>query len=82
VVQPVYIEDGVTIANSVVGPNVSLGAGSIIEHATLRDTIAGTRSRIVRSNLTNSLIGDDVFVAGIVGEVTLGDHSEVRQVES
>ena len=82
VVQPVYIEDGVTIANSVVGPNVSLGAGSIIENATLRDTIAGTKSRIVRSNLTNSLIGDNVFVAGIVGEVTLGDHSEVRQVES
>ena len=82
VVQPVYIEDGVTIANSVVGPNVSLGAGSIIENATLRDTIAGTQSRIVRSNLTNSLIGDNVFVSGIVGEVTLGDHSEVRQVES
>jgi glucose-1-phosphate thymidylyltransferase len=80
--EPVYIEDGVTIANSVVGPNVSLGAGSIIENATLRDTIAGTKSRIVRSNLTNSLIGDNVFVAGIVGEVTLGDHSEVRQVES
>jgi glucose-1-phosphate thymidylyltransferase len=81
VVDPVYIEDGVTIAGSVIGPNVSLGAGCIIENATLRDTIAGTRTRIVRSNLTNSLIGDDVFVAGIAGEVTLGDNSEVRQNE-
>lgn len=81
VVEPVYIEDGVTIQSSMVGPNVSLGAGCIVENATLRDTIVGAKSRIVRSNLTNSLIGDDVFVAGIVGEVTLGDHSEIRQDE-
>lgn len=79
---PVYIEDGVTIANSRVGPNVSIGAGSMIEHASLRDTIAGSGCRIVRSNLVNSLIGDEVMVAGVEGEVTLGDHSEIRADES
>ena len=41
IVEPVYIEDGVTIANSTVGPNVSIGAGTIIEHSTMRDTIVG-----------------------------------------
>ena len=81
IVEPVYIEDGVKISNSTVGPNVSIGAGTIIEHATVRDTIAGTNCRIVRSTLTNSLIGDEVIVAGVQGEVTLGDHSEVRQNE-
>jgi glucose-1-phosphate thymidylyltransferase len=78
VIEPVYIEDGVKIANSKVGPNVSVGAGTIIEHATVRDTIAGSNCRIVRSKLVNSLIGDEVFVAGVEGEVTLGDHAEVR----
>src|SRR5687767_6123163 len=82
IIDPVYIEDGVKIANSKVGPNVSLGAGSIVEHATLRDTIAGAGCRIVRSTLRNSLIGDEVFVAGVKGEVTLGDHSEVRGDEA
>ena len=82
IIDPVYVEDGVKIVNSKVGPNVSIGAGTIIEHATLRDTIAGSNCRIVRSKLTNSLIGDEVFVAGVEGEVTLGDHSEVRQNES
>lgn len=82
IIDPVYIEDGVTIANSAVGPNVSLGAGTIVEHATIRDTIAGANCRIVRSKLTNSLIGDDVLVAGTEGEVTLGDHSEIRANES
>ena len=82
IIEPVYIEDGVKIAGSKVGPNVSLGAGTIVEHATIRDTIAGNACRIVRSNLTNSLIGDEVLVAGVVGEVTLGDHSEVRHDET
>ena len=82
IIEPVYIEDGVKIANSKVGPNVSLGAGTIVEHATIRDTIAGNGCRIVRSKLINSLIGDDVFVAGVAGEVTMGDHSEVRGDET
>jgi len=81
IIEPVYIEDGVKIVNSKVGPNVCIGAGSIVEHATIRDTIAGTGCRIVRSTLRNSLIGDEVLVAGVEGEVTLGDHSEVRADE-
>jgi len=78
VVHPVYIEDGVSITNSVVGPNVSIGKGSVIEHARLSDTVIGDKARIARCTLRNSLVGDDVVLAGISGEVTIGDHSEVR----
>ena len=81
IIDPVYIEDGVRIEGSKVGPNVSLGAGTIVERAVVRDTIAGSNCRIVRSSLANSLIGDEVLVAGVRGEVTLGDHSEVRADE-
>jgi glucose-1-phosphate thymidylyltransferase len=76
--EPVYIEDGVTITGSKVGPNVSIGAGSVIERCTLRDTVIGIRSRIDKCTLANSLIGDDVVLVGVNGEVTIGDHSEVR----
>jgi glucose-1-phosphate thymidylyltransferase len=78
IVEPVYIEDGVTISASVVGPNVSIGKGSVIEHAHLKDTVIGDKARIARCTLSNSLIGDSVVLAGITGEVTIGDHSEVR----
>jgi glucose-1-phosphate thymidylyltransferase len=76
--QPVYIEDNVTLSNSIVGPNVSLGAGSVVEGSTLRDTIVGTNAQIRRATLTNSMIGDEVIVEGVSGEMTLSDHSEVR----
>ena len=78
IVEPVYIEDGVTISDSVVGPNVSIGTGSIIERSRLCDTIVGDKARIARCELSGSLIGDDVVLAGVTGEVTIGDHSEVR----
>src|SRR5205085_12260545 len=41
IVDPVYIEDGVRIANATVGPNVSVSAGTVIEDAEVRDAIVG-----------------------------------------
>ena len=78
IVEPVYIEDGVTIVDSVVGPNVSIGAGSVIEKSVVKDAVIGGKTRIARSELANSLVGDDVVLVGVKGEVTIGDHSEVR----
>jgi len=78
IVEPVYIEDGVRVVNATIGPNVSIGAGTVIEGSTLRDTVVGSNATIERSALVNSLVGDDVVLDGVNGEVTVGDHSEVR----
>jgi glucose-1-phosphate thymidylyltransferase len=78
IIEPVYIEDGVTLTGSTVGPNVAISSGSVIEHSVLRDTIVGSRARVARSDLRNSMIGDDAVVEGVTGEATVGDHSEVR----
>ena len=78
IVEPVYIEDGVRLGRSKVGPNVSVGSGTVIEDSEVRDAIIGAKARIVRSVLWNSLVGDEAVVEGVRGEVTVGDHSEVR----
>ena len=75
---PVYVEDGVKIRNSTVGPNVSIGAGTTIEDSNVSHAIIGNQAKISKSQLTNSLIGDEVVLVGVKGEVTVGDHSEVR----
>ncbi|MFN2399880.1 MAG: sugar phosphate nucleotidyltransferase [Gemmatimonadaceae bacterium] len=77
ITQPVYIEKGVVLKDSRIGPNVSLGAGTIVEHSELRDSVVGAKARIVRSVLTNSIIGDEAIVEGVRGELTIGEHSEV-----
>jgi glucose-1-phosphate thymidylyltransferase len=78
VIDPVFIEEGVTLRNCTVGPNVSVGAGSTIEDSTIRDAIIGQQVRITRSTLRASLVGDAATVDGLVGDVNVGDHSVVR----
>jgi glucose-1-phosphate thymidylyltransferase len=78
IVDPVYIEDEVVLKGGRIGPNVSIGRGSIIEKSELKDTLIGSNTRIVGSTLQNSLIGDSVVIEGVHGELTLGDNSEVR----
>src|SRR5256885_1748205 len=78
IVDPVYIEDNVTLKDSTVGPNVSLGAGSTVEGSELRDTIAGEQVKVLRSKLTGSLLGDSAVVEGVRGSVNVGDHSTVK----
>jgi glucose-1-phosphate thymidylyltransferase len=78
VIDPVYIEDDVTLRGATVGPNVSIGAGSTIDGSELRDTIVGSGSRVAGSRLRNSLIGDSATVEGVQGEVNVSDHSVVK----
>lgn len=78
VVEPVYIEDGVTVTDSTVGPNVSLAAGTVVANSELRDTIVGARARVTRCRLHDSMLGDNVTLDGLAGVANVGDDSEVR----
>jgi glucose-1-phosphate thymidylyltransferase len=75
--EPVHVAEGVTLENSEIGPNVTLGAGTTVRGSTLRDSIVGANASIVDSQLNDSLIGSDVKVQGVRGQVDLGDHSVV-----
>jgi glucose-1-phosphate thymidylyltransferase len=78
IIDPVYIEDNVTLKKSKVGPNVSIGAGTVLDGSEISNSIVGSNARISKSVLRNSLVGDDTVLDGVKGEVTVGDHSEVR----
>lgn len=78
IVDPVYIEEGVTLHGSTVGPNVSIGRGSVIEDSEISHSIVGVEATIMRSRIENSLVGDGARLEGVNGTVTVGDHSEVR----
>jgi len=78
VIDPVYVEDDVTLAASTIGPNVSIGSGSRVEGSELRDTIVGTGTMISNSTLTGSMIGDSAVIDGARGQLNISDHSVVR----
>jgi glucose-1-phosphate thymidylyltransferase len=74
---PVYIEDGVTIERSEIGPNVSLESGTRVTGSRLRNTIVGRDAKLTEVQLDGSLLGNGVIMEGFRGSTTLGDHSEV-----
>jgi glucose-1-phosphate thymidylyltransferase len=78
IVEPVYIEDGVTIEHATVGPNVSLGTGSTVRHSTIANAVIGDHAQILDAALHNTFLGDHVTVHGVRGALNVGDHSEIR----
>jgi len=75
---PVYIEDGVTIERSTIGPNVSIEAGTHITDSTIRNTIIGRDAVIGTSSLDGALLGNRVRVTGLRGTASLGDDCELN----
>jgi len=77
IVPPVYIEDGVEIRDSTVGPNVSLEAGSRVTDSTIANSILGTNVRVVRSTVRDSVIGDDQVIEGQTMQASVLDAGEL-----
>ena len=78
IVDPVLIEDGVQVERSTIGPNVTLEAGTVVTDSKLEHTVVGRDSKVARSQISHSMLGNDVAVEGFNGTLSLGDHSELR----
>jgi glucose-1-phosphate thymidylyltransferase len=78
IIDPVYIEDGATFENATIGPNVAIGAGTKIRHSMIRDSIIGSGCSLTGCTISSSMIGDSAVVEGVQGNVSVGDHAEVR----
>jgi glucose-1-phosphate thymidylyltransferase len=74
---PVRIEEGVTLENVEIGPNVTIESGCTVRAAKLRDTLVGGNARIENAALHDSIIGANAHVTGVTGSVSVADHSEV-----
>ena len=77
IIEPVYIEDGVTATDATIGPNVSIGKGTTISGSTIRNCVIGDNCTIASSALHDSMLGNAVTVNGFTGALSLGDNSEL-----
>jgi glucose-1-phosphate thymidylyltransferase len=76
--EPCFIDRGVTIIDSVVGPYVSIGENSTIKDSVVKNTIILGNTKINGANLENSMIGNFSVVEGHPDSLNLGDFSEIR----
>jgi len=61
---PVYIEDGVTLEDATIGPNVAVESGSRIVGSTVANSILGRGVQLKKATVRGSVIGDKQVIEG------------------
>ena len=76
-IEPCYIAEGVSISGCVVGPNVSIGKGAVLNGSVVRNAILGENSVVENAVMDNSMLGNHAKYQGSAVDISLGDHSTV-----
>ena len=75
---PCYIAADAKIENSIIGPNVSVGEGTIITNSKIQNTIIQSYSKINSADLEASLIGSFVEYNKNHKSINVGDYSKFK----
>ncbi len=77
IIQPCFIGKNVKLINAVVGPHVSIGDNVEISHSIIENTIIQSNTKIKKSNIKDSMIGNHVKVHQKQQEISIGDYTEL-----
>lgn len=72
--EPCYIAPTAQIENSVLGPNVSVGAGTVIKSSKIRNSIIQKNSSLKGLEIHSSIIGSNVKYNNNFSCVNIGDY--------
>jgi glucose-1-phosphate thymidylyltransferase len=75
VIQPATIDPTAVIRRSVVGPNVSIGAGATLDGVVIENSIVGDNAALSYMTLTESIISQDAGMHGTTLRLNLGAGS-------
>ena len=77
IVPPVHIDPRASVSDSVIGPDVSIGAGAQVRRVILRNTIIGAEAEVENALIEDSLIGFQAVLKGRYNRLNIGDMSEI-----
>jgi len=77
IIPPVSIAKGCVIKNTVIGPNVAIGANTTIQYSIIRDSIIGAHTNLFEVMLNNSLVGNDALVKCLSRSLNVSDNAEI-----
>jgi glucose-1-phosphate thymidylyltransferase len=76
-VPPVFVHPTAEVYESIIGPNVSLGAGCQVRHSIIQDSILEEEAQITGVILEKSLVGRRAVLSRRAGVINAGDNTEV-----
>jgi len=74
-VPPVHVDDSAVIENSIIGPDVSIGARAEIRRAIIRDSIVNQGAQVEDAILEHSIMGEAAKLRDQALHLNLGDSS-------
>jgi glucose-1-phosphate thymidylyltransferase len=74
-IEPVHIGYGAIVRNSILGPDVSIAADSVIEDCIIKDSIINVGSHVQSVVLSHTILGDTVHLRGAPKSMNIGDNS-------
>lgn len=77
IIQPCYIGENVSLVDSKIGPNVSIGDNSTVENSSIQNSLIQTHTTVKNANLDNAMIGNHVEYNGSYTAVSIGDYSKL-----
>ena len=75
IIEPCFIGENVTLKNTVIGPNVSIGKDCSIVDSTVKNSLIQTNTTIKNANLNEAMIGNNVVFDGKFTKISIGDYS-------
>lgn len=75
IIPPCFIGDDVVLINSIVGPNVSLGASTHLTNTKIQNSLVQTHAHIRNAKLDNAMIGNHATFDGDFKSISIGDYS-------
>jgi glucose-1-phosphate thymidylyltransferase len=80
IIEPCYIGENVKLINSVIGPHVSVGDGSVIEDSVIKNSIVQKHTNISCVNIHNSMLGSYVNYRHHRSELSIGDYNSHQTI--
>lgn len=77
-IHPVAVGANCKIANSIIGPNVTVGDNVTINHSIVKDSIIGNFAALEDAVLKRSVIGSDASIRGMNLSLNVGDNTEIN----
>ena len=74
VIEPSFIDEGVVIVDSVVGPYVSVGKNTVIENSVIKKSIIQSNSVLKNKLIENSMVGNNTKLLGKSEDLSIGDY--------